>query len=568
MGQWKVSKVKIVPFVAGIDRHSCWFVDFADFLAASPMRPFFDGEAAFLFPELLKVTSPGTAIGNYIKACIPYVKGLSTNANAGGIRPGACNSLLAQMPAEFAVQVTGHELKGTSAIYNYFDSNAALTIPGADVLAGWAPPPWGHTGLAPRPANLSAIQHCVDPLAIDAAIDKLFRLDSASPPTILQGGRLRQALEAAFATAIMYYPERIAAGEMEMVQAQLRSSVISIPGVTLMNVTPTLINWAALIKAQFNQDNLGLTTRQGHPEVDKLVAVVQAQAHQINVLTVQMAALMGIITKDIKNRDQREHAAAERAAAICSASAGGAGAAATGDPDGDDDDGDDDDGDGDTPAAGGVGDVGGIGDVGGGSVGGGHSGWGFMQQAPRFSYEPTLSKLSLVEFFLRYTKNGHMEYSVTPGRLKPQLAATARVAAEWMRAMATPAEMALLKSPKSEEGMRRRASNEVEQQVRAYLASLFKPANPDAKLPTNFQTTWLVSMVETTVRNLDKATGLKPKVTGVDHDVFAAFRVNNASTTATAASANSPSPKRSPNRPLGSGAGGAGGDGSPPKKQK
>ena len=65
------------------------------------------------------------------------VPALPDNITAGGIRPGASNFLARYMPGEFIVHVTGHELTGSSAVYDYIDAYRALAIIGATVLHGF-----------------------------------------------------------------------------------------------------------------------------------------------------------------------------------------------------------------------------------------------------------------------------------------------------------------------------------------------------------------------------------------------------------------------------------------------
>ena len=55
------------------------------------------------------------------------------------------------------------------------------------------------------------------PEALDALIDEVFRLDSATCPLLWRDGPLRPMVEAAFASVVMYFEERQAAGEMTFV---------------------------------------------------------------------------------------------------------------------------------------------------------------------------------------------------------------------------------------------------------------------------------------------------------------------------------------------------------------
>ena len=77
--------------------------------------------------------------------------------SAGGIRPGVINTLTKYMPVEFVVCMTGHEMKGGTAAYEYIDAQLALCMPGALVLAGWPKLPWGQLGDGPTPADISVL---------------------------------------------------------------------------------------------------------------------------------------------------------------------------------------------------------------------------------------------------------------------------------------------------------------------------------------------------------------------------------------------------------------------------
>jgi hypothetical protein len=113
--QVKTSKMKIAAFVAGVDRHSCWFCDWGDVLATE-IRQVYNEEdltGTWMFPDLVKSKAPGTAVGGYIKALLLSCRDGATNsktyadvaatslpdgANAAGIRAGAANALHVTMP--------------------------------------------------------------------------------------------------------------------------------------------------------------------------------------------------------------------------------------------------------------------------------------------------------------------------------------------------------------------------------------------------------------------------------------------------------------------------------------
>jgi hypothetical protein len=60
------------------------------------------------------------------------------------------------------------------------------------VLAGWPAFPWGQLGEGPKPASLSPLLDVgIDKAELDHLIDRMFNLDSCSPPMLLVGGSNR-----------------------------------------------------------------------------------------------------------------------------------------------------------------------------------------------------------------------------------------------------------------------------------------------------------------------------------------------------------------------------------------
>ena len=66
---------------------------------------------------------------------------LPPGANAGGIRPGGINALLAAMHPSLAMIISGHDLTPASAMFEYMDHTRAGCMPGSAVLGGWEPDP-------------------------------------------------------------------------------------------------------------------------------------------------------------------------------------------------------------------------------------------------------------------------------------------------------------------------------------------------------------------------------------------------------------------------------------------
>ena len=92
-------------------------------------------------------------------------------------------------------------------------------MPGSAVICGFQSMVSGFQfGIGPKPAKLGVLETFgVDMVKVDDLIDAVFRLDSASPPMMWKDGHLRPAVEAAFATMVMYFDERYWAGEMTSV---------------------------------------------------------------------------------------------------------------------------------------------------------------------------------------------------------------------------------------------------------------------------------------------------------------------------------------------------------------
>jgi hypothetical protein len=160
--QSKTSKLKLVPLVAGLDRHSDWLIDFGDNLVLTRgsilwKDPQDESKKCWLLPDMAGANA-STKLSGYIKALQPagrsgsvaryaevaspwIVDGdevdLPPQSTAAGIRPGASDTLAMHVPAELAVHTTGHDLTNLSALWEYLGARVTLCMPGALVLAGW-----------------------------------------------------------------------------------------------------------------------------------------------------------------------------------------------------------------------------------------------------------------------------------------------------------------------------------------------------------------------------------------------------------------------------------------------
>jgi len=222
MPQSEISDYKSVCYMAGACAESCFFTCMGDDLALNGHgRLYVDELGAWVFPELQQAKNPGTVIGDSMKALLPRERGgqaghahvsiqsLPDGINASSIRPGTANTMAQYMPAEFVANVTGHELNGRSALYEYLEVWRALLIPGALVLAGWPALPWGQLGRGSVPASVASLQSIgVSMDVLEPFVDDVLHLDSASPPQLRLGGAVRQAAHAAVASLVMYYVQR------------------------------------------------------------------------------------------------------------------------------------------------------------------------------------------------------------------------------------------------------------------------------------------------------------------------------------------------------------------------
>ena len=132
--------------------------------------------------------------------------------------------------------------------------------------------------MGPAPPSLEPILTSgVTPEALDALIDDVLRLDSATCPLLWRDGALRPMVEAAFASMVMYFDERKDAGEMHLV-LEAMCNALKDPRVKLdEGAAPTVFSrWGVALKLQFELDNLHLTSGSADTGVVQVVTVVQS----------------------------------------------------------------------------------------------------------------------------------------------------------------------------------------------------------------------------------------------------------------------------------------------------
>ena len=304
VAQLKTVKVKRLVFVAGANRHCCWFTALGDRLATESRDSWFhndDEEYHWLFPDLSDIESPGTRIGEYIKALSPLdlsgssrsklfkdyvVETLPADSNAAGIRAGCANMLHVAMQEAFACTTTGHKLESFSH-QQYIDAETANCMPGAIVLSDFPALPWGHRGACGRPASLSALETVplVSGTSFDKLIDDLYDLGDFSPSSLQVGGSLRPAVHAAFSSQVMYYEERVLAGECEDVARKLRNTLIARKLASAdQTAHDTLCRWGVLLREQFDRDNRHLTMQEKGGLSEQLPVILNKLEENVEAL--------------------------------------------------------------------------------------------------------------------------------------------------------------------------------------------------------------------------------------------------------------------------------------------
>ncbi len=317
----KVGKLKPVPFIAGVDRHTDWALAFGDNLVLLHGAQHYSSDAPmYLLPDVGGTKDANTRVTNYIKGLQPpgrtgalekykkvAVHSLPPQPTAQGIRPGASDTMALCMPAEFVVHTTGHELTGScGSLFTYLDTRLALCIPGALALADWPPYPYGQLGPGPRSPTLEVLVTLgdrggtsVNMDVLEKFIDVLFGFHDATHPTLLGDGPLRILMHTTTATLIMYYQERFEACEMLAVITHMREAFAH-PEVkmgTMVEAHSTFIAWAKAIREQFDIDNLGLKTREAHGLTEQVVSSVQHLHTAQQALQKQVAEVAGRLVR-------------------------------------------------------------------------------------------------------------------------------------------------------------------------------------------------------------------------------------------------------------------------------
>jgi hypothetical protein len=313
ISQTKTGKTKKAVFCAGERASCCWFLDWADYLCTHRREVYdeLNARGCWLLDHLSSSKSSGGLIGKIIKELAPVVPIVPEGANASSIRAGVANAAYAYCTAEQVQLTMGHQ--GATALAQYIDSTAAALMPCAVVTSGWPPLPYGQRGACGKPADFSVMVNLHDEETIDRVMDFVFLINiMTTPPQLRHGGRLRPALRAAFASLVMYYPQRWQKLATTVCE-QLRTALASTMHIDKNAAHRLLLDsWSPALNTKFKVDNLCLTARTADTGVAQLTEALQRlgaqfaaseasrvaeQQQQAAKLTAQFAALLGGFVK-------------------------------------------------------------------------------------------------------------------------------------------------------------------------------------------------------------------------------------------------------------------------------
>ena len=132
----------------------------------------------------------------------------------------------------------------------------------------------------PLGVTVSSLQH---------SIDIYLKLNSASVPFLLSGGKLRQVAANALATALMYYPDRVHANESRSACSRLETVVKLYVGRDVDH-SVALTQWAKLIRAKFRADNLSLNC-EGDGGIQQVAEVISMLSNTVATQSSEIQAL-------------------------------------------------------------------------------------------------------------------------------------------------------------------------------------------------------------------------------------------------------------------------------------
>jgi hypothetical protein len=207
----------------------------------------------------------------------PYViDSLPENASAAGLRHGAAEALHMVMPKEFADTCMGHSMAGSAS--EYVGNLTCHTIPGARVLAGYGAPVYGHKGPCPKPARLaSLVPFSVDAETLTRIVDEVYGFNANyTTRSLLSGGAHRGAVDAAFASQLLWFKERSRKRQAPMVYRKITQVLIDCNMASTWEASTVVMHdWATVLREQFDIDNFEILTRGDNGGFAELVDVMK-----------------------------------------------------------------------------------------------------------------------------------------------------------------------------------------------------------------------------------------------------------------------------------------------------
>ncbi|KAJ8599134.1 hypothetical protein CTAYLR_008284 [Chrysophaeum taylorii] len=292
--QSKVSKTKLTAWIAGNGWERCILTSFADNMVLNRLEVQEDDGTRWLFPDLVNTDSSAKRIGRYVKDLLPHSSTAARgsrarsfeaveitggddkppdNASAASFRHGVCEYLAGSLALEHCVMVTGHELRSVSAFFEYFRKLNCQVMPGAIILAGWRKPAWSQIPRGPVPASIDVILALgVDPDKLVDVIKAVLQIDTQYPEEYQRDGKLWSLITAAFASIVMYYPERQDGNYFQFVNLKLRDAVNHIFSTQYGAPDAVLRQWSRKIRSAFDEANLHLTGRWISGDEDREMA--------------------------------------------------------------------------------------------------------------------------------------------------------------------------------------------------------------------------------------------------------------------------------------------------------
>ena len=184
-----------------------------------------DHNVTYLLPHLQESANGAQLIKKYFKDLTDEcpkkynhmkVDIMPGDVNAASVRQGCINELLTHMPEHFVAIATGHERKGSSALFDYFKPERTGLNPSGTYQGGDQPPPWGQLGPTRVPASTNCLAKEIQD-RIPKMIDHMFNIDQQTHFSLQDGGHLRILLQNGFVSQILYYERRCKIGKLKSI---------------------------------------------------------------------------------------------------------------------------------------------------------------------------------------------------------------------------------------------------------------------------------------------------------------------------------------------------------------